>query len=425
MRSVANQTVDPCGAGASSKKVIPIDIAAAKAVAAAKPITEAEQVSLAEASGRILALKVTAGLDLPLFDNSAMDGYAVRLAELPGGGPWVCNVVGRVAAGQHFVPPVGNAGAVRVFTGAPIPAGFDAVVMQERCERFGDRIVLSYRPRPYENIRRAGEDVRAGAVILHAGDYLTPQRLALAAAQGADRIDIVRKVRIGLISTGSELREPGEFLAPGQIYNSNRIMLRSMMSFCSWIELVDFGIVPDDRKTLAETFGTAAQRCDALVTTGGVSAGDEDHVVNAMADLGGELEVLKVAMRPGKPVKVGMIGNMFFTGLPGNPNAALVTFRQIAFPAFRTLAGLKNVMPDWQPSVAGFTYRKTIGRTEFVPVRIAGHDNTGLPIVEMLERGSSASLMAMALADGIAMLPPEIGLIEPGIALSIEAFTRR
>ena len=226
---------------------------------------------------------------------------------------------------------------------------------------------------------------------------------------------VLRKARIGLVSTGSELRDLGEPLARGQIYNSNRVMIRAMMAAYSWAEIIDFGIVPDRRDALAVTFGEAARRCDVLVTTGGVSAGEEDHVVSALDQHGGTLDVLKVAMRPGKPVKIGLIGLMLFAGLPGNPNAALVTFRQIALPAIRTIAGLLNVEPDWMLGVAGFNYDKRLGRTEFVPVRITGRDELGRPILEMLGRGSSASLMSMALADGIAMLPPDIGEVLPTV----------
>ena len=271
-------------------------------------------------------------------------------------------------------------------------------------------------------MRHAGEDVRAGNLLMGAGDQLSPQRLALLAGQGLDLVEVLRKVRIGLISTGSELRDPGEPLGRGQIYNSNRVMIRAMLSASPWAEIVDYGIVPDRREALAEAFGEAARRCDVLVTTGGVSAGEEDHVVSALGCHGGSLDVLKVAMRPGKPVKIGMIGPMLFAGLPGNPNAALVTFRQIALPAIRTIAGLRRTGPDWSPAIAGFTYGKRLGRTEFVPVRITGRDGSGRPVLDMLGRGSSASLMAMSLADGIAMLPPDVVSIERGLPLSFESF---
>ena len=211
-------------------------------------------------------------------------------------------------------------------------------------------------------------------------------------------------------------------MASGQIYNSNRVLIRSMLAAWPWAEIVDFGIVPDQREALSAAFGEAARRCDVLITTGGVSAGEEDHVVSALDGHGGSLDVLKVAMRPGKPVKIGLIGAMLFAGLPGNPNAALVTFRQIALPAIRTIAGLSKIEPEWSPAVAGFDYEKRLGRTEFVPVSVDGRDELGRPVLRMLGRGSSASLMAMAMADGIALLPPDASLIGKGMPLRFEPF---
>ncbi|AWC23678.1 molybdenum cofactor biosynthesis protein [Aminobacter sp. DSM 101952] len=421
MKAAAVEKGEFCQAGTSTGAVIPVDIAAAKAVAIARPIADVQRLPLMQSAGRILAHDLVARMHLPPFDNSAMDGYALKITEMKGDGPWEFDVAGRVAAGQVYESPTREFTALRVFTGAFVPPVFGAVVMQERCERIGDRIVVRNRPRPDENIRRAGEDVRAGDPMLAAGDCLTPQRLALISGQGLAEVDVLRKVRIGLMSTGSELQSPGETLLPGHIYNSNRVMIHSMLLACPWAEVIDFGIVPDSRVTLARAFGDAVRTCDVLVTTGGVSAGEEDHVVSALGDHGGTLEVLKVAMRPGKPVKVGLIGKMLFVGLPGNPNAAFVTFRQIALPAIRAIAGMRNVALDWQPAVAGFCYRKVLGRTEFIPVRRIGRDERGLPVIEMLERGSSASLSAMALADGIAMLPPETTLIEAGAPITFEA----
>ncbi|EHK52649.1 gephyrin-like molybdotransferase Glp [Allomesorhizobium alhagi] len=422
METATALTNETCGAGADGK-VIPVDIAAAKALTIARVLSETEHVPLIDATGRVLAGDVRASIDLPPFDNSAMDGYGVRIADFIGAGPWELLIGGRIAAGDFHAGQAASPNeAIRIFTGAPVPEGFDVVVMQEHCERSGDEITVAKRPRQGENIRHAGEDVTAGSRLMSAGDQLSPQRLALLAGQGLADVEVLRKVRVGLISTGSELRDPGEPLGRGQIYNSNRIMIRAMFSAFPWAEIVDYGIVPDRRDALAEAFGKAASLCDVLVTTGGVSAGEEDHVVSALGHHGGTLDVLKVAMRPGKPVKIGMIGTMLFAGLPGNPNAALVTFRQIALPAIRTIAGIRSVTPEWSPAVAGFTYQKRLGRTEFVPVKAVGLDEIGRPVLDMLGRGSSASLMAMALADGIAMLPPDAATIDQGMPLRFESF---
>jgi len=294
--------------------------------------------------------------------------------------------------------------------------------MQEHCQTSGGQVEFAKRPRPGENIRKAGEDVEPGAIIARVGDRLTPRTLALLAGAGIAKTEVFRKVRIGLVSTGSELRNPGQVLEAGQIYNSNRILIRAMLARYAWAEVVDFGIVPDRPTNLARVLGEAAGCCDAVITTGGVSAGDEDHVVAALDRHGTRLEVLKVAMRPGKPLKIGLIGNTLFAGLPGNPNATLVTFRQIALPAIRSIAGLGNVTPEWQPGIAGFDYAKKLGRTEYVPVRAVGRDDLGRPVLEMLGRGSSASLSTMALADGIAMLAPDSAMIESGSPLRYEPF---
>lgn len=400
------------------------DAAAARAIALAAAVSETETVDLVDAQGRVLAADIVSPMALPPFDNSAMDGYAVRTGDLAGNGPWSLPVGGRVAAGEATgASYAGGRQALRIFTGAPVPPGFDAVVMQEHCRRDDDGITIAgKRPRAGENIRRAGEDVEPGAPLAARGEALSPPRLALLAGAGIGRATLYRKVRIGLISTGSELREPGEALAPGQIYNSNRVVLRAMLARLAWARIEDFGIVPDDRALLEQKLHDAALACDVVVTTGGVSVGDEDHVAAILRDEGAPLEVVNVAMRPGKPVKVGRLCRSVFFGLPGNPNAALVTFRQIALPAIRTVAGLRDVVPAWQPAVAGFGYAKKAGRTEFVPVRIKGRSQTGVPVVEMLGRGSSANLSAMAAADGIALLPPEDETISPGMPLRYEAF---
>lgn len=408
---------DHCEAGATGA-VIPVDIAAAKATAAAVPVAETETVDLLAANGRVTATCSIAALSLPPFDASAMDGYAVKADSFTGQGPWRLKVTGRIAAGD--APAQSFEGAVRILTGAPLPQGFDTVVMQERCRIDGGGIVIDQKPRRGQNVRIAGEDVRRGESLLDAGESLKPQHLALLAGQGMAAIEVRRKIRIGLISTGTELREPGGSLHPGQIFNSNRVMLRASLDACRWAEVVDFGIVKDTREAIAAALAEAAARCDAIITTGGVSAGEEDHVTSAVSSGGGVLDVMKVAMRPGKPVKVGTLGSALFLGLPGNPNATLVTYRMIALPALRKLAGLSRPAPTWLHAVADFTYQKRPDRTEFVPVRVGVAGSDGLPRLSMLGRGSSASLRAISQSDGIALLPPGVDRVRPGMRLSVE-----
>ena len=409
---------DHCEAGASGA-VIPVDIAATKATATAVPVTETEELDLLDAIGRVTATDVVASLNLPPFDGSAMDGYAVRSDSFTGQGPWRLEVTGRIAAGD--APTRAITGAVRILTGAPVPHGLDTVLMQEKCRLDGDAIVIEEKPRTGQNVRIAGEDIHRGESLLEAGETLKPQHLALLAGQGTAAIEVRRRVRVGLISTGTELREPGQPLHPGQIFNSNRVMLRAGLDACRWSEVLDFGIVPDTREAISATLAEAAAQCDAIITTGGVSAGEEDHVTWAVGSGGGVLDVMKVAMRPGKPVKVGRLRNALFLGLPGNPNATLVTFRMIALPALRKLAGLSITAPTWMQAVAHFTYEKRPDRTEFVPVRLAPAGADGLPRLTMLGRGSSASLRAISQAEGIALLAPGVERIEPGMRLAFEA----
>jgi molybdopterin molybdotransferase len=400
-----------------------LDAATARAIELANPVAGVERVTLYNATGRALAGELHAEIAVPPFSNSAMDGYAVRSAELADTGPRQLVVAGRIAAGGfHGGQSAGRLEAVRIFTGAPIPAGFDAVVIQEHCEPGGDKIIVSKVVPPGQNVRRAGEDVQIGVQIAAAGDCLTPRLLALLASQGLPEVDVKRKVRIGLISTGSELRDPGAPLGSGQIYNVNRVMLRSMLSEFPWAEVVDFGVVADCSAALVEMFAEAQAACDVLVTTGGVSVGDEDHVVASFGRLGGVVDVLKVAMRPGKPVKIGTMGAMLFAGLPGNPNAALATFRYIALPAIRAVAGFASVLPHWSAAVAGFAYEKRPGRTEFVPVRTAKVDDLGRPVLELLGRGSSSGLRAMAKANGLAMLQSETTSICLGAPVLYDPF---
>ena len=409
--------LESCEAGVTAA-VIPVDIAAAKALAAATPVAEAETVDLLAANGRVLAADVEATRDLPPFDASAMDGYAVSLDDLRGLGPWRLPITGRIAAGD--TPAQSFSGAVRILTGASVPQGVDAVIMQEKCRVEGDVVIIDERPGAGRNIRRAGEDVRRGDRLVEAGAVVTAQQLALLAGQGVASVEVARKVRIGLISTGSELAEPGQPLLPGQIFNSNRIMLRAALEPCRWAEVIDFGIVPDTREAIAAVLAEASERCDAVVTTGGVSAGEEDHVTWAVGSGGGSLDVLKVAMRPGKPVKVGKLGDALFLGLPGNPNATLVTFRMIALPALRKLAGLSHTAPTWTQAVPAFSSEKRCDRTEFVPVCFAAGGPDGLPRLTMLGRGSSASLRAISRAEGIALLPPGVDRVEPGMRVVFE-----
>ncbi|WP_420829035.1 gephyrin-like molybdotransferase Glp [Ensifer adhaerens] len=426
--TVKCQTADPietvvtCSDRGQSKQLLSVPEAVNAAISVAFPVTGVESLALVAASGRILARPVMAGCNLPRFDHSAMDGYAVRSQDLHGVGPWTFSVVGGVAAGDMTSIEVATAGtAVAINTGAPVPPGYDAVLVNETCLRTNEAIVTAHRPRRGENIRVAGEDIKAGTVVAAAGTLVTPHVAALLAGLGMANIDVLRRVRVALITTGTELKQPGEALASGQIYDSNRFLVRAMLDL-PWISLADAGSLTDHFDSIRGVLRDLSRDHDVVISTGGMSSGAADHVWNALQSLGASMSVLNVAMRPGKPAMIGRVGSALFVGLPGNPMAAAIALRQIALPGIHVTGGRAPVDPEWFPARSGFACRKRPGRTEFIPVRISGRDDQGMPILEALGRGSSGSLSPMARADGIAVLPPNLSEISEGMRLRYEPF---
>lgn len=409
-----------CGQPYAPCVMLSVADAITRAISLSRPVTATEDLDLLSVAGRVAAADIRSPCALPRFDHSAMDGFAVRTADFSGSGPWSFRIADRVAAGDHTGHrSFESAEAVEIFTGAMIPAGFDAVIIREKCSRHDRHFSTANVPRPGENIRRAGEDVDHDTLLFKAGTVLTPHRIALLAAAGLSRISVVRKIRLGFITTGSELKEPGELLPAGHIYNSNRYLLTSMLSH-PWLEVRDLGSIPDTIEATVEIIHSASMDLDIVVTSGGLSKGGEDHVRDALTHCGGSLGVLDVAMRPGKPVSFGTLGSALFIGLPGNPMAAAVTLDKIALPAIRAVAGIEYQDPIWMPAISDFELRKKEGRTEFVPVRLHGRDAFGTPVITILGRGSSGSLSPMAHSDGLAILPPELVILERGMPLRFE-----
>lgn len=395
--------------------LIPLDQALSRALALAEAVRETETVPLAEACGRITAAAVTSPRPLPMFDNSAMDGYAVRTAECQGQPPFRLRVAGRMAAGDACIPPLpaGEGVAIRILTGAMVPPGFDAVVMQEDCQREGGAVLVGRRPPPGNNIRRAGDDLLQGAEIVAAGTLLDARHIAVLAAAGLATVTVRRTVHVALFSTGSELRQPGEAVAPGQIYDSNGVMLRALLGQ-PFIRLHDLGAVGDDPLRLERTLRRAADVADVIVTTGGVSVGDEDHMHRLVLEAGGTLDVMRVAIKPGKPVTVGRLGSALYLGLPGNPVSAFVTFALLGRAVIGKRAGHAVRPPAAQVAVCEDEVTRSTGRQEYLPVRIAGATDAGLLRVRMLTPAGSAMLARLAGADGLVVVPAQQAKIHSG-----------
>lgn len=373
-----------------------------KLLAAAQPVEEVRHVPLLAAAGRVLAVVQQSGVSVPPLDNSAMDGYAVRTADVTTAG--ICLPVSqRIPAGTVGVP-LQPGSAARIFTGAPIPAGADAVVMQERCEHGEGGVVINQVPKSGENIRRAGEDITAGADILPAGVKLRPQEIALAASAGLPELPVYRRVRVGMFFTGDELVQPGEPLPPGAIYNSNRYALRTLLEGMG-CEVRDLGAVEDRLDATCDALRRAAADNDLVITSGGVSVGEEDHVKPAV-EAEGELDMWKIAIKPGKPLAFGKIrkegGHAWFIGLPGNPVAAFVTCLMMVRPFVMRLQGIAQVAPRILNLPCASAWNKPDGaRLEFLRGRI---NEAGA--IELYRNQGSAVATSLCWSDGLILNPP-------------------
>jgi len=353
----------------SRPPLMALDDALAALLAQAAPLAP-EDVSTFEADGRVLAQDLVSALQVPAFDNSAMDGYALRCADVAAPGA-LLPVSQRIAAGTAGTPLQAGT-AARIFTGAPVPPGADAVVMQEDCVAQDDGTVsVQTLPRTGQNIRRAGEDIARGAVVLRAGTRLAPAALGLAASIGLARLPVARRPRVALFSTGDELVMPGEVapeqLPPGAIYNSNRFFLRALLRRLG-CEVTDCGNLPDQREATTEALRGASTDHDVVLTSGGVSVGEEDHVKPAVQQLG-HLDLWQIAIKPGKPFACGKVGGAHFIGLPGNPVSSLITFLVLVRPFLLRLQGVQDVAPETVAASAHFNWPKPEKRREFLRVR--------------------------------------------------------
>jgi len=375
-------------------------------LAAVHPVADIEQVATLEANGRVLAADQASTIDVPSADNTQMDGYAVRAADCVNGGASL-RVAQRIPAG--FVgEPLEPGTAARIFTGAMIPQGADAVVMQEQCEAQGDNVVIRHTPKAGEWIRRTGEDIVAGSTILAAGTRLRSQELGLAASVGLAQLPVRRRVRVAVFFTGDELTMPGEApggqLAPGAIYNSNRFTLRGLLENFG-CDFTDYGIVPDSLDATRATLREAAREHDLIITSGGVSVGEEDHIKPAV-EAEGQLNMWQIAVKPGKPLAFGQVnregGSSYFIGLPGNPVSSFITFLLLVRPFLLRLQGVSGpVEPRAYQMRADFSLPKADRRNEFLRVRV----NAGGGL-ELFTNQGSGVLTSTVWGDGLVDNPP-------------------
>ncbi len=373
-----------------------------KLLSAATPVEEVRALPLTAAAGRVLAVAQASTVAVPPLDNSAMDGYAVRVADITAAG--ICLPVSqRIPAGTVGLP-LQPGTAARIFTGAPVPAGADAVVMQELCEHGEAGVVVNHLPHAGENIRRAGEDISIGGQILSAGTKLRPQDVALAASAGLPELPVYRRLRVGVFFTGDELVQPGEPLPPGAIYNSNRYALRALLEGLG-CEVRDLGTVADTLDATRDALRRAAEDNDLIITSGGVSVGEEDHVKPAV-EAEGRLDMWKIAIKPGKPLAFGEVrksdGKAWFLGLPGNPVSAFVTFLIMVRPFILRLQGVAEVMPHSYTLRADFDWKKPDPRTEFLRGRLNGAGG-----VELFKNQGAGVVTSLSWGDGLVVKAPQ------------------
>lgn len=360
-------------------------------------IAATERLPLVEAVGRVLAEPITARNPYPAFDQSAMDGYALQGEQSAAGS---LPVIGRVAAGD-LAPALPATGAVRIFTGAPLPAGFDRVVMQEHCRATDGEVEVATWPAAGEHVRRAGEDMAAGDLVLAAGTLLGPREIAVAAAVGHDRLPVRRAPRVGVLSTGDELAATGATLNPGQIHDSNRPMLLSALGTLM-VAGEDLGQVPDRAEVMAARLRDAARGLDLILTSGGVSVGEEDRLAEAIEAAGGSVSIYRLAIRPGKPLAVGRIGGCVVLGLPGNAFSSFMSFNLVGRQVLARIMGSKSpALPRFVATLA-FPRPGKLPRTDYVPVRVIGTDDAGRPLLDRAGPPGSARLSPILRADGVA-----------------------
>jgi len=415
----SRKDVDCCGGGHSAP-ALQLEDAVQRILAEVRPVSGTQVLPVRSALGRVLAADVVSPVNVPSHTNSAMDGYAMNSADLVNDGETCLDMIGVAAAGQPFVGEVQQGQCVRIMTGASVPAGADTVVMQEQVTRDGDRVTFAGRQKAGQHVRQAGEDIAAGDVALHAGTHLMPAEIGMLASLGTGEVRVYRRPRVVFFSTGDELRSVGEPLGDGQIYDSNRYTIHGMLSRLG-CEAIDMGVVRDEYEAVEEAFATAARGADAIVTSGGVSVGDADYVTRAL-EAAGTVGFWRVAMKPGRPLAFGRVGEALFFGLPGNPTSVMATFYQIVQPALKALAGRSDVSPPLTVTAETTTALRTKpGRREFQRGVLSRADDGRLLVTGLGHQGSGI-LSSMSTANCFIVLPEDGGAVSEGDLVAVQPF---
>jgi molybdopterin molybdotransferase len=380
-----------------------------------------EVLPLMQLAGRVTTANLHSAVALPRFDNAAVDGYGIHAKNLAGSPAAALRVLGPVLAGHQTTVEAMPGSAVRILTGASIPTGVAAVILEEHAQPTGDFVVMHFAPTVGANIRRRGEDVSKGTEVVQKGTRLDARHIAMLAATGISSVSVRRPLRIGVLSTGDELVDAGNEPTEARIVDTNRPMLLSLLSSPA-VELVDLGIVADHEQDVSTAMAQAATRFDLLITSGGVAGSDADHLARAIIAAGGRCRTLKLALRPGKPIAAGMLGRLRILCLPGNPVAAMVNLLLFGRPLIQRMLGMTETLGMSVPSRAAAVFHHRRGRTEFLPAKVTGFAPDGIPLLEKLGRGGSARLLPLIAADGLVEIGPHVDDVPPDAALAFHPF---
>lgn len=382
-------------------------------------ITETDSIPIRETLGRVLATNITSEINVPSGRNSAMDGYAINATDLPSEGTNTLKLIGSSFAGKPSDIKLQKGECVRIMTGAIMPDGSDTVVMQEIADVSGDQISIGIDTKPGSNVREAGEDLAIGDLVLEKGMKLTPADIGLLASLGLAEVNVFRKLRVAFFSTGDELRSVGEELDNGAIYDSNRYTLYGMLTRLG-VDIIDMGVVKDDRELMDKAFLEATGNSDVLITSGGVSVGEADYVKETLLKHG-EVDFWKVAMKPGRPLTFGKLDSTYFFGLPGNPVSVMVTFYQFVQPALKKMVGERSTMPVMMKVPCISKLKKRPGRVEYQR-GILEQDETGRMVVRKTGAQGSGILRSMADANCFIVLPLENNGVKPDDLVDVQLF---